>query len=95
MRHRAKAILIGRKTHYEDNPDVRPCFISLFNANNPHKSAEIPIKVLEFEKVHKVIIKGLKVNYLLPGNDLVVNDLDSFEIKKVDQDLHVIGKHVR
>lgn len=91
--HKAKAILIGRKKHYEDNPDVRPCFISLFNENNPHKSAELPFDILEFEKIHKVVINELNVNYLLPGNDLVINDLDSFEVKMKGTDLFLKGKH--
>lgn len=91
--HKAKAILIGRKKHYEDNPDVRPCFISLFNENNPHKSAELPFDVLEFEKIHKVVINELNVNYLLPGNDLVINDIDSFEVKMKGTDLFLKGKH--
>ena len=75
-----QSILIGRKKGTDEEPDVRPCFINLFHENNPHKSGEAPYEVLEFEKVHKMVIEGLDVSYLLPGNDLVVNDLEYIEV---------------
>lgn len=94
MKYKAKSILIGRKKSTDKDYSLRPCFISLFDENNPHLSTEGPKRVLEFEDVHKVIIHGLKVNYLLPGNDLVVNDLEEFEA--VQEGLHVVvsGKHI-
>lgn len=91
-KYKTKSILIGRKKKYEDNFDVRPCFVSLFNENNPHKSGEAPFEILDFEKVHKVSIENLKVHYLLPGNDLVVNDLEYIEVKKDGTDLLLTGR---
>jgi len=82
MRYQAKSVLIGRKKSTKKDDNVRPCFISLFDENNPHLSTEGPREVLEFEDVHKVIIEDLKVNYLLPGNDLVINDISEFEVEK-------------
>lgn len=86
-KYETKSALIGRKKGTEEEPDVRPCFINLFKENNPHKSGEAPFEVLEFEKTHKVIIKGLDINYLLPGNDIVINDLEFIEV-------HVDGPHI-
>ncbi len=91
-KYKTKSVLIGRKKHSGDNLDVRPCFVSLFNENDPHKSGEIPFEILEFEKVHRVIIDGLKLNYLLPGNDLVANDLEYIEIKASGTEIFLTGR---
>lgn len=91
-RYKTKSILIGRKKHYADNPDVRPCFVSLFNENDPHKSGETPFEVLEFEKIHRIIVEKLKLNYLLPGNDLVINDLEYVELKVEGPHIFITGK---
>lgn len=91
-KYQAKSILIGRKKSYKDNPDVRPCFINMFKQNNPHKSGEVPFEVLEFEMIHKVIIKGLDINYLLPGNDLVINDLEEVLIGREGPHITITGK---
>lgn len=91
-KYKTKSILIGRKKHYEDDDNVRPCFISLFNENNPHKSGETPFEILDFEKMHKVSIENLKVHYLLPGNDLVINDLEYIELNIDGTDLLLSGR---
>jgi len=75
--------------------DVRPCFISLFHGNDPHKSGETPFEVLEFEKVHRVVIDKLKLNYLLPGNDLVVNDLEYIEFVVDGPHIFLTGKQLK
>lgn len=93
MKYQAKSVLIGRKKSEENNCDVRPCFISLFDENNPHLSVEGPKEVLEFEKVHKVIIKDLDVNYLLPGNDIIVNDLKEIDVEQEGPHVIVSGRH--
>ncbi|MFH1455979.1 MAG: hypothetical protein ABIF40_03450 [archaeon] len=93
MKHKTKSALIGRKKSDNVNINVRPCFISLFEENNPHLSIEGPSKVIEFEKVHKVIINNLKINYLLPGNDLVINDLEEIEVEQDGEHIHISGKH--
>lgn len=91
-KYNTKSVLIGRKKKYEDDADVRPCFVSLFNENNPHKSGEVPFEILDFEKMHKVSIENLKVHYLLPGNDLVINDLEYIELKIDGTDLILTGR---
>lgn len=81
MKYKTKSIIIGRKKS-GDNPEVRPCFIALFDMNDPHKKNEVPAKIIDYDKIHKVVIKGLNINYLLPGNDLVINDLEFIHIKE-------------
>ncbi len=92
--YKAKSILIGRKkrTKEYDRDDVRPCFISLFKENDPHKTAEVPFDMLEFDSVHKIFIKGLDVSYLLPGNDIIINNLESFELDVDGPHITVSGK---
>ncbi|MFH1638238.1 MAG: hypothetical protein ABIB71_07465 [Candidatus Woesearchaeota archaeon] len=91
--YEAKSILLGRKKKKKDEQDdVRPCFISLFNGNNPHLTAEVPLDILEFDSIHKIIIKGLDVNYLLPGNDIVVNDLEQIDVLVEGPHITVTGK---
>lgn len=93
QRYKAKSALIARKKR-EDPEDYnhRPCFVSLFENNDPHLSMEGPKEVLEFSKKHKVIIKGLDVHYLLPGNDIVVNDLEEISVEEQGDFVFVTGK---
>ena len=78
-----KSVLIARKKRLStDDDDFRPCFISLFYENNPHLSTRGPKEVVEFPRVHKVVIEGLKVDYLLLGNDLVINNLTKVEVEE-------------
>ncbi len=93
MKYKAKSALIGRKKSDDINFNVRPCFVSLFEENNPHLNIEGPSKILEFEKVHKVVIKNLNISYLLPGNDLVINDLKEIEVEQQGEHIHISGKH--
>lgn len=88
--YKAKSIIVGRKKG--DDEDVRPCFISMFNGNDPHKTGEVPFEVLDFDAIHKIIIQGLDVSYLLPGNDLVVNNLESFDVDVHGEHIHLSGK---
>ncbi|MBU2638441.1 MAG: hypothetical protein KJ955_05695 [Nanoarchaeota archaeon] len=76
--YKAKSVIVGRKKGGDE--DFKPCFICLFNGNEPHKTGEVPFEILDYEKVHKVHIKGLDISYLLPGNDLVINDLESINV---------------
>jgi len=90
MKYNTKSIIIGRK---QSKGGYHPCFICLFDTNNPHKKNEVPKKIFEYNKVESVIVDGLKVNYLLPGNDLVINDLHHIEIKKDKNNIILNGKH--
>ncbi|MFH0752381.1 MAG: hypothetical protein V1914_02160 [archaeon] len=94
MKYQAQSVLIGRKKSTEKDYNLRPCFISLFDENNPHLSIEGPKEVLEFEDVHKIVIQGLSVNYLLPGNDLVINNIKEFEVEQDGPHITVTGTHI-
>jgi len=94
-KYETKSIIIGRKKGKEDKPDVRPCFISLFDKNDPHKDIKVPFEVLEFEEVHKIVIEGLDVNYLLPGNDIIINDLEHIEFKVDGPHIFLTGKQTK
>ena len=94
MKYPAKSIIIGRKKG-EEWSDMQPCFIALFNVNDPHKKNVVPTEIVDYDKVHKVVLKGLDVNYLLPGNDLVINDLSYIDLKKEGPHIFIKGKQKR
>lgn len=91
-----KSVLIARKkrTNPEDF-DHRPCYLSFFASNDPHLNSEGPKEVLEFDRKHKVMINGLNVSYLLPGNDIVINDLEELHVEEKDNVVHVTGRQMK
>jgi len=94
MKYNTKSIIIGRKKG-EEGSDTKPCFIALFDVNDPHKKAIVPKEIIDYDKVHKIVLKGFDVNYLLPGNDLVINDLVFIEIEKDGPHVTIKGKQHR
>ncbi len=92
MEYKTKSVIIGRMKRKDKEDDVYPCFVSLFDINDPHKTAEVPTKKLEFEDMHKIIIKNVDLNYLLAGNDLVINNLESIKIVDEEPHLYIEGK---
>ena len=91
MRYETKSIIIGRKKG-EEGSDVKPCFIALFDVNDPHKKNVVPKEIVEYNNVHKIILKGFDVNYLLPGNDLVINDLIKMDLDTKKKIVTLTGK---
>jgi hypothetical protein len=92
MKYDTKSAIIGRKKR-ENKEDIDyPCFISLFSVNDPHTSGEVPDKILDFSRIHKVVITGLDVNYLLGGNDLVINDLTELDVEHESGHIYIKGK---
>ena len=82
MEYKTTSIIVGRMKRKDKEEIDYPCFITLFDINDPHKTAEVPKKRLDFDHVEKVVIRTPKVlNYLLAGNDLVVNDLVSINVE--------------
>jgi hypothetical protein len=80
MKYKAKSALIGRSGKRDDNGNG-PVYIHLFNQNDPHKSAAVPDKFVdEHTKIHKIMFKGLNVNFLLAGSDILINDLEYIEV---------------
>lgn len=93
MKYKTKSVLIARKKRVDlEDFSHRPCFISLFDSNNPHLSLDGPKEVLEFEAKHKIVISGLEVHYLLPGNDIVINDMEEVEVEDRGEIVYVTGK---
>jgi len=89
----AKSILIGKKKKEKDyEGNDRPVYVSLFEKNDPHLNCQVPIKRHDFDKgIHKVILDGLKIDYLLAGHDIIVNDLKECSIEQ-DGKGHLIIK---
>ncbi len=95
MKYITKSAVIGRKKRPSKDDDNYPCFINLFKINEPHKSGKVPDKMLDFDDVHKVVISGLDVSYLLAGNDIVINDLEHIEIDVKRPHIFLTGKQKR
>jgi len=91
MEYKAKSIIVGRKKRENETDEAYPCFISLFDINNPHTSGKVPKQILDIPLVHKVIITGLDVNYLVEGNDIVINDLEKIEVKVDEGHVYIKG----
>ena len=94
MKYKTKSIIIGRKKG-EEGSDTKPCFIALFDVNDPHKKNVVPKEIVEYDKVHKIMLKKFDVNYLLPGNDLVINDLVFIQIEKEGPHITIKGKQTK
>jgi len=93
MIYKTKSIIIGRKPRLDkDDYSNRPCFVSFFDMNNPHKSNVAPKKMIEFLKVNRVTIKGADINFLLMGGDVLVNDLEQVDIEEKEGNVMIIGK---
>ncbi len=94
MKYKAKSLILGRMGK-RDEDGKGPVFVRLFSVNDPHKTTEAPLKFLEFQKIQKIIIKGMDVNYLIGGSDIFANDLEEIEIeiqKGKPENLMIIGK---
>ncbi|MCM2325156.1 MAG: hypothetical protein NDI94_01725, partial [Candidatus Woesearchaeota archaeon] len=75
MKYQAKSALVGRSGKRDENGNG-PVYIHLFSQNDPHKSVVVPDKFVdEHKKIHKVMFKGLDINFLLAGSDILINDL--------------------
>ena len=81
MMYKTKSVLIARKKRVrEEDYNHRPCFISLFDENDPHLNVQGPKKVIE-----------LNVHYLLPGNDIVINNLTQVSIEEHGDKVTISG----
>ena len=90
--YKVKSITISRKPG-KDKDGFWIAFIGLFDSNNPHLEAKVPIKVLEIKTVEKVRIHDLRnISYYLMGNDIVINDLTEINVDYKDNILTLTGK---
>lgn len=85
MRHLAKSAMIGKRGKRDEEGNC-PIFVNLFSINDPHKTDKVPDKFLEFEDIHKIIIKNLEISYLMTGQDMLINDLEYIDIEKDEYD---------
>ncbi len=92
-KYKTKSVIIGRKKGGTE--DFKPCFFALFDVNDPHQKNIVPKKIVQFDRIHKIIIEGVNVNYLLPGNDLVINNLKNLELRRDGEHIHVKAKQTR
>jgi hypothetical protein len=93
MQYKTKSAVIGRMKRKSEDDTGCPAFIHLHGINNPHESGNVPDKMLDWDKVEKIVISGLEVNYLLAGNDLVINSLEFLDVKVDGPIINVSGKH--
>ena len=98
MEFNAKSVIIGRKKRgekYNRELLTRPIFINLFEENNPHMKPALPIETIEFEKVEKVEIKNLMIEYFTMGNDIVINNLETVRIQEKGFNIYITGKQIQ
>lgn len=87
-----KSVVVSRKPG-KNKDGLWSAFIGLFNDNNPHLKAKVPIKVIEIKDVEKVRIRELRnVSYYLMGNDIVINNLAEISIDTTDKIVTLTGK---
>jgi hypothetical protein len=92
MKYKTKSVVIGRKGKRDENGNS-PVFVNLFDINNPHKTAEVPKEMIDFKKIHKIIIIGLTLNYMIEGSDILINDLKEIEVEEKEPGhLYIKGK---
>ncbi len=95
MRYKTKSALIGRAGK-RDEFGNGPVFIHLFKVNDPHKKNIVPEKFVDFQKIHKIIFRGLNLSFLLAGSDILLNDLEYLEVTEEEGkrgNLVISGKH--
>lgn len=93
MKYKAKSIFVCRAKNYNkaDDLDMYPYYIQVkfFNINDPHKSTEMPVQILEF-KALSAYFKGFKEAKFLPwGNDLLFNDTKEVEVEFKNNRLYI------
>lgn len=91
MKCETKSAIVGRKGK-RDEEGNSPVFVNLFKINDPHKTSEVPFKFLDFNKIHKIIIHDLTVNYMIEGSDILINNLKFIEVKEKEGHLDVYGE---
>jgi hypothetical protein len=91
MKYQAKSAIIGRKGK-RDEEGSSPVFVNLFKINDPHKTSEVPIKFLDYKKIHKINIKKLSLSYLIEGSDILINDLKWIDVKSKEGHLDILGE---
>ncbi|MFH0875224.1 MAG: hypothetical protein V1859_04765 [archaeon] len=96
MRYKTLSAMIGKRGKRDEEGNC-PIFVHLFDINDPHKTDKVPTKFIEFDSIHKIVIKDLTISYLMAGQDILVNNLEYVDIEKDAYDpahhLIISGKH--
>ena len=79
--YHTSVILSRKKRPVDSDDDWMIAVIKIFDVNNPHKTAELPVKTLEFRNIEKFRIRNLNVSYYLEGNDIIINDIEELYIR--------------
>ena len=88
-KYHAKSVVVSRKPGKDENWSA---FIGLFDENNPHLKAKVPIEVIEIKDIEKVRIRDLiNISYYLRGNDIVINDLKEIRIEVEEKIVTITG----
>ena len=87
--YKTKTIMLGRGKKIAEG--VYPLLISFFDKSDPHLKGTVPKKVIEYKDVEKVKLIGFTVDYMLAGNDLVINDLTTVKLEK-KENLLIVSK---
>jgi hypothetical protein len=81
MKYKTKSLLVTRMPRKNGN-EFKTASIKLFKINDPHKTAQLPVKMLEYDNIEKILLKKLNIDYYLEGNDLIINNLKQVNIEK-------------
>lgn len=92
MKYNAKSIIIGRKKRKSEDDEFSPCFIALFSIHKPHKSGQVPDKILDFDSIETVSITGLNCEFELTGSDIVIDNLTELDISDSKNMISIKGK---
>ena len=87
---KAKSAMRSRNPRANEKLEFKTLVIALFDKNNPHKTGETPLKVLEYPNMEKIRIRNLSVSYYLEGNDMVINDLKSVNLEIDEKNRKVV-----
>ncbi len=77
-KHTARSIIIGRKPRVEGN-EFKTAFIKIYQEVKPLTIDDFPETELDFPNIEKVVFSQIP-EYYLEGNDLVFDDIQSFEV---------------
>ncbi|MBS3119893.1 hypothetical protein J4475_03655 [Candidatus Woesearchaeota archaeon] len=93
--YKCKSAIIGRmhkrSKKTTERLDTLLAFVNLCDKSNPIRNNVMPFKFLEFE-VQDVKIKGLDVDFMIDGSDIVLDNLSSLSLEVEDDVLVISGE---
>lgn len=83
----AKSIVYGRKPRADPSDPFKTAFIKLFASEKPLLTEDFPSEEFDYANTEKIIVDGVKVEYYLEGNDMVIRGMENVSIANKD---HVV-----